>query len=229
MGVGIGIIVFWFMFINHQPAEGVSQMQQLLEEQENRIVFLEQTLEQLQDQVASLNGQLQEQQQHLQKQQPLIAQQQEKLYRQGQQLKEAEQLILLQRRLIDTYQTTQNLWQEQQTSQQDLLQRTMSQLQSQYQSLSQSALINSAGSQHLTQSPNFTPTQSLTRQPVTQGGSSSLTPQGTSESAVSRQEYQRHLFNYQTDLQNQRTRQDTQQLEQIRQDQTDRMQRMRQR
>ena len=222
IGVGIGLMVFWFMLINYHPAEGVSQVQPSVEEQENRIVFLEQTLEQLRDQVALLNRQLQEQQQHIQKLQQQITQQKAELYRQGQQLKEAEQLILQQRTLIDTYQTTQNLWQEQQRIQQALLQ-----LQSQ--SLSQSALTNSAGSQYLTPNSNFTQTQTLTGQPVTQWGSSPLTPQGASESAVSSQEYQRHLFNYQTDLQNQRTRQDTQQLEQIRQDQTDRMQRIRQR
>jgi len=224
IGVGIVVIAFGIIFMNPE-SEDISQMEMLLEAQEDRLISLEQTIDQLQGEVASLNGRLQGQEGRIQRQQQRIAEQRRELYQQHQQFKEAAQLISQQRTLIETYQNTQRHWQAQHTTQQDLLADRVNQLRSEYQSLSRFNLTLPIERQ----SPGVIQTYPPTKQTVTLTNFNSSIQQGESESGISRREHQKHLLNHQAELQRQRTKQDRRQLERTRQRQADLMQRIRRR
>jgi hypothetical protein len=220
ISISILAIAVCFIFINRRP-EDPSQTQTRLNEQENRLIFLEDTLAQMQGEVTALDARLQAHQSRIQRQARQIAQQKQALYQQGQQLKAAEKLVSQQQALINGSQLTQNLWQDRQRFRQTTLQRELGQLQSQYDTLSRSNPTQSVRPQQLT--PNQRTTQiEFQTQPST-----TPTQLQSSDAGVSRQEYQRHL--QQADLQKQQSRQNLNRIERTRQRQDDLMRRARER
>jgi hypothetical protein len=224
IGVGIMAIAFGIIFMNPE-SEDISQTQILLEAQEDRLILLEQTINQLQGEVASLNGRLQVQEGQIQGQQQRIAEQRREIYQQHQQFMEAAQLVSEQKTLIEAYQNIQRRWQAQHTTQQDLLADRVKQLQSEYQSLPQPNLTRFPDRQSPRVTQTYTPTP--VNQTVTLTNVDSSIQQSESASGVSSREYQKHLFKQQAELQRQRAKQDLRQLERTRQRQADLMQRVR--
>ena len=221
IGVGILISVFWFIFINHEPAD-VSEMQMRIEEQEEQLIFFQQELGRLEGEVASLNGRLQEQQKQIQQQQGRIQRQQQRNAQQRrelQQLRKIAQLVSQQGRLIDRYQRAQDSRQEQDRFERSRLLRRVSRLESGYQPLPRLDLDRPVKSQ----SPNPTQTANRTIQSFTQQQPDA----STSTSGVPRQQYHRHLS--EADFRKQRSLRNLNRIETTRQRQADVMQRVRER